>query len=115
MLYLNPPAASRSRSQFRKRKLIIVTGLLLLAAISCFITPAGLPNASLAAGQTTANTYRKEVETAKVSLSVKSRNGRVGVIASEAQTKNVIMKQVQPARRLLRPMSKSPARGHGRD
>lgn len=81
MLYVKSPAASLCRSKSRKRKLTIVTGLLLmLAALGSVVA------------QPTAQTYRREIETGeKVSLSVKSRNGRVGVVASEEQTKTVVI------------------------
>lgn len=96
MLYVKSPAASRCRSKSRKRKLTIVTGSLLLAVLGIASTPSRLPGvtsvAARTASQTAAQTYRKEIETGeKVSLSVKSRNGRVGVIASVEQTKNVII------------------------
>lgn len=112
MLYVKSPAASRCRSKSRKRKLTIVTGsLLLLATLGFAYTPKGLSHAARAAAvrgssptvregaettsQSTAQTgssYRKEIETGeKVSLSVRNRNGRVGVIASAEQTKNVVV------------------------
>ena len=47
---------------------------------------------SYVAGQSSRESYRRELETGeKVSLSVKSRNGRVSVIASEEQKKNVLI------------------------
>ena len=47
---------------------------------------------SLAAAQSTGEGYRRELETGeKVSLTVKSRSGRVSVIASDEQKKNVII------------------------
>ena len=45
-----------------------------------------------ATGSVSAQSYRREMETsAKVSLSVNSRSGRVSVIATDEQTKNVII------------------------
>ena len=75
MLFLKSPAAQFSRRHFQKRKLVGITTLLLFFA--------ALPSVS-------AQTYRREIETPeKVSLTVKSRNGRVSVIASDDQQKKV--------------------------
>lgn len=75
MLYLNPRRASPGRHQSRNRKLVMVIGLLLLIA---------------AFDSVSAQTYTRELETAaKVSLSVKSRNGRVSVFASDNQLNRV--------------------------
>lgn len=104
MLYVKSPAASRCRSKSRKRKLISVTGLLLLAVLLSARTPEAMPAVprvvAQTAGQATAQTagqnsgqsYRKELETGeKVSVSVKSRYGRVSVTASDEQKKNVVI------------------------
>ncbi|HEV2884020.1 MAG TPA: VWA domain-containing protein [Pyrinomonadaceae bacterium] len=73
MHYLNSPAALTGRILSNKSTLITVL-LLLLAT----------------AGPTSAQSYQHEIETGeKVSLFVKNRNGRVGVVASENQLKKV--------------------------
>src|SRR2546426_7499995 len=75
MLYLNPRAATPGRPQSRNTKLILVISLLLFSA---------------AFDSVSAQTYTREMDTAaKVSLSVKSRNGRVSVIASDDQVSKV--------------------------
>lgn len=75
MLYLNPRRASPGRHQSWSTKLVVVIGLLLFIA---------------AFDSVSAQTYTREMETAAtVSLSVKSRNGRVSVIASDDQLKKV--------------------------
>lgn len=75
MLYLRPRVATPGRQQSRNPKLIILVGLLLLIAVFDSVS---------------AQTYTREMDTAaKVSLSVKSRNGRVSVIASDDQLKKV--------------------------
>jgi VWFA-related protein len=75
MSYLRSPAVRLSRSNTRNRRFVVVAGLLLLLAA---------PNA------VSAQTYKRELETSgQVSLSVKSRSGRVSVIASDEQKKNV--------------------------
>jgi VWFA-related protein len=75
MFYLIAPGASFIRPQSRTIKSAAVIGLLLLIA---------------AFDSVSAQTYTREMETAaKVSLSVKSRNGRVQVIASDDQVKKV--------------------------
>lgn len=80
MLYLSSPAANPSRRR-SQRKLIVLTGLLILLAAGGNVV-----------AQNSAQSYRKELETGeKVSVSVKSRSGRVGVIASDDQKKNVII------------------------
>jgi VWFA-related protein len=65
--------------------------LLLLTPLNSISTPAELlRRGPRVIGQATAQSYRRELETGeKVSLSVKSRNGRISVIASEEQKKNV--------------------------
>jgi VWFA-related protein len=79
MLYLKSPAAERTPSQSQNNALVVILGLLLLLA----------PFASVIA-QGSGQSYRRELETGeKVSLSVKSRNGRISVIASDEQKKNV--------------------------
>lgn len=81
MFYLKFPAAHRSSSKSQFRKILVVTGLLLLFAAFSYV-----------AGQSSRESYRRELETGeKVSLSVKSRNGRVSVIASDEQKKNVLI------------------------
>ena len=76
MLYLDPRRAIPGRQQSRNPKFIVLIGLLLLL-IAAF-------------DSVSAQTYTREMDTAaKVSLSVKSRNGRVSVIASEDQLKKV--------------------------
>ncbi len=91
MLYRKSPATDPGRSKSKYKKFVVITALL-LAALGSVSMPADLPIVSRLVAQTaasTSQTYRKEIETGeKVSLSVKSRNGRVGVIASEEQ-KNV--------------------------
>jgi VWFA-related protein len=75
MLYLIVPGASFMRPQSRKMESAVAIGLLLLIA---------------AFDSVSAQTYSREMDTAaKVSLSVKSRNGRVQVIASDDQVKKV--------------------------
>jgi VWFA-related protein len=75
MFYLQSPAVSLSRIHSPTRNFFFITGLLMLLA---------------AVETVSAQTYRRELETGdKVSLSVKSRNGRVSVIASDEQQKKV--------------------------
>ncbi|MFN2493652.1 MAG: VWA domain-containing protein [Pyrinomonadaceae bacterium] len=79
MLDLNFPAAERSAAElscstFQKICIVLTSLLVLLAAF----------------GLVSAQSYRKEIDTAeKVSLTVTSRNGRVSVIASDEQQKKV--------------------------
>jgi VWFA-related protein len=74
MFYLKFPAARPGRSP-RQIKFTVLFGLLLLPAVF-----------SSASGQT----YKKELETGEsISLTVKSRSGRVSVIAADEQKKNV--------------------------
>jgi len=76
MFYCNSPAADPGRSKFHVHFAGVI-GLLLIVA---------------AAGSVSAQSYRREMETSdKVSLSVKSRSGRVSVIATDEQKKNVII------------------------
>src|ERR1700730_7402926 len=71
MLYLTPRPASPRRHQSRNTKVFVLIGLLLFIA---------------AFDSVSAQTYTREMATAaRVSLSVKSRNGRVSVIASHNQ------------------------------
>jgi VWFA-related protein len=80
MLYRKSPAACPGRSKSPFKKFAFIIGLLVLSAFS------------LAAAQSTGEGYRRELETGeKVSLTVKSRTGRVSVIASDEQKKNVII------------------------
>ena len=79
MFYWKSPAVHPGRSKSQCRKFVVITGLLVLLAAFTSVV-----------GQSAAQTYRQDIETGeKVSLSVKSRNGRVSVIASDEQTKNV--------------------------
>jgi len=81
MLYRKSPAAQVGVRRSHTRTLTPITGLLLLLSALTSV-----------AGQSGAQTYRQEIETGeKVSVSVKSRNGRVSVIVSDEQTKNVII------------------------
>ncbi|HEV7797336.1 MAG TPA: VWA domain-containing protein [Pyrinomonadaceae bacterium] len=80
MFYLKSPAADPSRSKFQQQKFLVIIGLLFLLA---------------APAPVSAQTYKREMETSdKVSLSVKSRNGRVSVIASDEQKKNVTVEAI---------------------
>src|SRR5216683_628047 len=73
MLYLKSLGAL-SRRHSTTRNFVFITSLLLLAAFETV----------------SAQTYRREMDTSdRVSLSVKSRNGRVSVIASDDQQKKV--------------------------
>lgn len=75
MLYQNPRHANPGRHQYLKTKLAVVTVLILMLA---------------AFDSVSAQSYSREMETAaKVSLTVKSKNGRVSVIASDDQVKKV--------------------------
>jgi VWFA-related protein len=75
MLYVRPLAASNGRHQFRKTRLVVVVSLLLFGATVDSVS---------------AQSYSRELETSdKVSLTVKSQNGRVSVIASDDQVKKV--------------------------
>jgi len=78
MFYQKSPAADPGRSKSQHKKFVPVTALLLLLASLAVV------------GGQTGQSYRRELETGeKVSLSVKSRNGRVSVIAADEQKKNV--------------------------
>jgi VWFA-related protein len=75
MLYHSPRGSNLGRSQYRNPKLAIVIGLLLSSA---------------AFNSVSGQSYSREMETAaKVTLTVKSKNGRVSVIASDDQVKKV--------------------------
>jgi VWFA-related protein len=77
MFYRESPAANPGRSKSRFKNSASVIGLLLLMTATESISAQG---------------YRREMETGeKVSLSVKSRSGRVSVVASDEQKKNVII------------------------
>jgi VWFA-related protein len=79
MFYQKSPAAYPGRRKSQYLKFAVITGLLLLPAAFNSIV-----------GQTTGLNYQRELETGeKVSLSVKSRNGRVSVIASDEQNKKI--------------------------
>lgn len=75
MFYQKSPAADPGCSNNRNKRFVVILGLLILTAAS---------------GAASAQSFKKELETSdKVSLSVKSRSGRVSVIASDEQKKNV--------------------------
>ena len=75
MFYLKSPAAHPGRSYPRNTKLPVLFGLLLLFAGSVSVS---------------AQTYRKDLDTGdRVSLTVKSRSGRVSVIAEDERKKQV--------------------------
>src|SRR6266545_3076767 len=79
MFYLKFPAAHvNCRNSYARKFPLISRLLLLLAAFGSL------------AGQVSAQAYQQELETGeKVSVSVKSSNGRVSVIASDERKKNV--------------------------
>ena len=75
MFYLNAPAASLGRSYPRNIKLMVLLGLLFLPGLFVSVS---------------AQSYHTELDTSeKISLTVKSRSGRVSVIASDEQKKKV--------------------------
>jgi len=75
MFYLKAPAAHPSRSYPRNTQLLVLFGLLFLLGLFSSVS---------------AQSYRTELDTSeKVSLTVKSRSGRVSVIASDEQIKMV--------------------------
>jgi VWFA-related protein len=75
MLYLKAPAARLYPISFHKNNFLVLSSLLLLLTAFDLVS---------------AQTYHKELDTAdRVSLSVKSRNGRVSVIAADEQQKKV--------------------------
>jgi len=75
MFYLKAPAAHPSRSYPRNTKLLILFGLIFLPGLFISVS---------------AQSYRTEPDTSeRVSLTVKSRSGRVSVIASDEQKNKV--------------------------
>ena len=75
MFYLKAPAAHPSRTYPRNTKLLVLFGLLFLPGLFSSVS---------------AQSYRTELDTSeRVSLTVKSRSGRVSVIASDEQIKKV--------------------------
>lgn len=79
MLYPKSPAADRIRSKSQNLIFAGLIGLLLLAT----------------ADSVCAQSYRREIETGeRVSLSVNSRSGRVSVVATDEQKKNVIIEAI---------------------
>src|SRR5688572_23123229 len=95
MFYQKSPAADPGRRRkFQYRKFVTIAGTLFVLAAFASVSP--LADLSgwepRAAAQSIGESYRRELETGdKVSISVKSRNGRVSVIASEDQKKNVTL------------------------
>jgi VWFA-related protein len=75
MFYLKAPAAYLGRSYPGNTKLVVLFGLLFVTGLFSSVS---------------AQSYRTELETSeRVSLTVKSRSGRVSVIASDEQIKKV--------------------------
>jgi VWFA-related protein len=75
MFYLNAPAANLGRSYPRNTKLLFLFGLLVMPGLFSSVS---------------AQSYRTELDTSeKISLTVKSRSGRVSVIASDELKKKV--------------------------
>lgn len=75
MFYLNAPAVNLGRSYPRNTKFLLLFGLLLTLGLSSSVS---------------AQSYQTELDTSeKISLTVKSRSGRVSVIASDEQIKKV--------------------------
>jgi VWFA-related protein len=75
MFYLNAPAANLGRSYPGNTKLVVLFGLLFVTGLFSSVS---------------AQSYRTELETSeRVSLTVKSRSGRVSVIASDEQKSKV--------------------------
>lgn len=75
MSYLKVPAAHSGRSYPRNTKLLVLFGLLCLSGLFSSVS---------------AQSYRTELDTSEtVSLTVKSRSGRVSVIAADEQKKKV--------------------------
>jgi VWFA-related protein len=75
MFYLNAPAVTLGRSYPRNTKLLLLFGLLLTLGLCTSVS---------------AQSYQTELDTSeKISLTVKSRSGRVSVIASDEQIKKV--------------------------
>ena len=77
MFYLKSPAAHPGRSYPRNTKLVVVPRLLVPLLLAGF-------------SSVSAQTYRKDLDTGdRVSLTVKSRSGRVSVIAEDERKKQV--------------------------
>lgn len=75
MFYLKAPAANLGRSYPQNPKLLVLFGLLFMPGLFISVS---------------AQSYHTELDTSeRVSLTVKSRNGRVSVIASDEQKKKV--------------------------
>jgi VWFA-related protein len=75
MFYLKAPAANLGRSYPGNTKLVVVFGLFFLSGLFSSVS---------------AQSYRTELDTSeRVSLTVKSRNGRVSVIAADEQKNKV--------------------------
>jgi len=75
MFYLKAPAAGLSRSYPQNTKLLVLFGLLILPGLFSSVS---------------AQSYHTELDTSeKIELTVKSRSGRVSVIASDEQKKKV--------------------------
>lgn len=75
MFYQKSPAARLHRLLSNSKQMVVLTGLMIVLAASSSVS---------------AQTYRHEMDAGeKVSLSVKSRNGRVSVIASAEQQKKL--------------------------
>lgn len=75
MFYLNSPTARPSRSYSPNKTIALISALLAALAVS---------------GSASAQSYKKELDTGgKISLSVKSRSGRVSVIATDEALKTV--------------------------
>lgn len=97
MLYQIVPGASFIRPQSRTMKSTAAIGLLLLIA---------------AFDSVSAQNYTREMDTAaKVSLSVKSRNGRVQVIASDDQVKKITIEASSPGTLVDSTVVKAVAKG----
>lgn len=100
MLYVKSPAADPGRSKFQIKKFVIITALLVPALFGSIAAQTASQTLAQTVGQTAGQSaaltarqsYRKEIETGeRVSLSVKNRNGRVGVSASDEQKKNIVI------------------------
>jgi VWFA-related protein len=86
MLYVKSPAAAPGRSKSQFKTFVVLIAVLMLAVVG---SVAG-QTAGQSPAQTSGSSYRKELETSeKVSLTVKSRSGRVSVIAADEQKKKV--------------------------
>lgn len=77
MFYQKSSAARLRRMLSSSKQIVVLTGLMMVLAAS---------------GSISAQTYRHEMDAGeKVSLSVKNRNGRVSVIASDEQLKKLVI------------------------